>query len=648
MVLFQKKKEVLISSLLGPHGGAGELVPGSTIIITCEELFSAEHYTTLKPREYIYDAIYNKAEFITYTGKKHVQEILDLCYPDAFAMKMFLHFLQANSQETALQIIRSSISECKSLNKSISKQMLIFCYNELPSKYKASLMYLSIFPEDRVITRTSLARRWIAEGIINPTRQYYTNTEEGRLDSTTTLLEDVAKHYFEMLVAWGFIHPVELSDACNIKTCTVHPETSKFIARIATDVNFVDTGNLPQGLAQHLSIHNRIPLQASYYPMDSTATGDGIVESLPYLAKSSQWKLLKVLDLEGCRGLKKKHLKIICNILLLRYFSLRNTDVTELPKQIEKLTCLETLDIRETAVREFATKSIMLPMLKHILAGQSQTYHPPPSNNSDSRFQESFMAVRLPTDIQRMKKIEVLSHVQVSHNAANDMVGISQLLRLRKLGVILHRKKRDGLLDLLFQQIEKLQDCLRSLSIIQSVDTSGDIIHDEDNEVHPLALPPKLLRSLKIRGISNRLPRWGWVAELDQLVKLTLSETYLGKDDLGMIGNLKVLACLRLLHKSYNESKLQIKKGEFKCLKSLIVQGTEVTNIHIGKYSSPRLEMIVWSFAKMEAMDGLSMLPSLKKVELNGDCNPDPVKNQLRQSQSLSQPYLKHNGRCIV
>ena len=60
-----------------------------------------------------------------------------------------------------------------------------------------------------------------------------------------------------------------------------------------------------------------------------------------------------------------------------------------------------------------------------------------------------------------MEKLEVLSHVEVAHS--DDLTDVGKLLRLRKLGVILQGKKEE--LELLFQQVEKLYGCLRSLSI---------------------------------------------------------------------------------------------------------------------------------------------------------------------------------------
>lgn len=337
-----------------------------------------------------------------------------------------------------------------------------------------------------------------------------------------------------MLITRGYLRPGEISAAGNIKSCTMHREVREFIAKIATDVKNLDT-DLPSDLAHHLSVHNRIGLQESHSNNHVEADSDGIVAFLPSLAKSSQWQLLKVLDLEGCKGLTEKHMNNICKVLLLKYLSLRNTDVTELPKQINRLRCLETLDIQQTAVTAFATKSIILPILKHLLAGQTDS----PSNHSDR-----FVRMRLPSCIRKMEKLEILSHVDVSHNV-NDLIGVGQLLQLRKLGVILGGEK--GSLVLLFEQIKKLHACLRSLSIRINKPTKSEgtpfFLKEEskgtpDAKVVVLSSPPKLLQSLIISSITGGLHLW--IAGHDHLTKITLTETYLGE------------AALHILGKAYN------------------------------------------------------------------------------------------------
>jgi hypothetical protein len=310
----------------------------------------------------------NKADEL-YNGASsyHLKIGLTHCYPDVFAMKLLLqlHCVTPRMGVTQSEAIADILRDCRRSNKSVSKQMVRLVYNDLPAKYRSCLLYLTIFSEADNIRRSTVCRRWIAEGLIA--------SRENRT-------EDEADCCFDALLSWGLIQPGEISDAGKIKTCTLHHSVSEVITRIARDVNFVDT-DLPPVLARHLSVHSRTGVQASHADRSvEAADSNDIVALLPFLAQSSQWKLLKLLDLEGCNGLKKHHLKSLCQILLLKYLSLRNTDVTELPKQIQRLQCLETLDIRQTAVRAFATKSVMLPMLKHLLAGHAQS----PSNSSDS------------------------------------------------------------------------------------------------------------------------------------------------------------------------------------------------------------------------------------------------------------------------
>ncbi|XP_037445335.1 disease resistance protein PIK6-NP-like [Triticum dicoccoides] len=599
------------------HGSPGSII---VIITSTYDLVRESPYEIVEPQGLLdYWCGKTRMHFgeiiLSYQALQHyVSTVAALCRHDRFAMKMIQHLLYVYPLRSVPQLenIIATLRDCQKSNKNLGKHMLRLSYNKLPSKYRRCFLYLTIFPKGDRIRRTTVCRRWITEGLIT-SRENHADYE--------------AYCCFDVLFLSGFIQPGEISDMGKIKTFTLHPIVHESITRIAKDLNFVDTV-LPSDLTRHLPIHSRTRVQASHVDHSvQAADGSGIVAFLPYLAKSSQWQLMKMLDLEGCRGLKKEHLKSICKIILLKYLSLRNTDITELPKQIEKLQGLETLDIRQTAVQSFPTKSIMLPMLKRLLAGQG--------NNSD-RFQESFTAMRLPSGVRGMKKLEILSRV-VSDNA-DDSIDVGHLLRLRKLGVILSGKK--GGLGLLFQQIEKLHGCLCSLSIqINQPPKVEDTLGAE--EVTTLVSPPKLLQSLNISGIASGLLLW--IAELDQLTKLTLSETYLTENYMRILGKLAALRCLRLRRNSYAGNGLKFKEGEFKSLKSLVVDGDIITNITFDTEAAPKLTTIVWSFAKMESISGLGGLWWLKRLELNGDCNPGPVRRAL--GKHPNDPEFKHNPR---
>ena len=80
-----------------------------------------------------------------------------------------------------------------------------------------------------------------------------------------------------------------------------------------------------------------------------------------FLEKLPELYRLNVLDLGGCKGLKKRHLKSFGDVVWLKYLSLRNTDVSHLTADhLNKLTLLETLDIRGTRIRPRDTKKINL------------------------------------------------------------------------------------------------------------------------------------------------------------------------------------------------------------------------------------------------------------------------------------------------
>ncbi|KAF8665968.1 hypothetical protein HU200_054055 [Digitaria exilis] len=565
--------DALLRSAVGCH-------PNSAIIMTTRYdrlAMESSPYKIIKAYGPDYDYIIKARKMVGDNSELCVNIADQLYLFSAFVTKMFLHLLYAKPimTEDEGQKIMMEISKCVHLNKGIAQKVVMWCYNELPSKYRSCLLYLATFPQGHVIRTTALARRWAAEGLI---------TTATRSHKRAKAADQAAEHYWDELLTRGFITPVEISAEANIKSCTLHHEVHKFIAKISRDVNILET-NLPTEWSHRLSIHNRIGRLKTH----SEDQRKGIVSSLPSLATSPQWKLLKVLDLEGCHGLEKRHLKSICKILLLKYLSLRNTDVTELPKKIKELQGLETLDIRQTMT----------------------------ASNDAGTSEESIATVNMPLCIERMKNLEILSHVQVT-KTGSELVGITELLKLRKLGVVL--QGNNAKLSDLFSQIEKLEECLRSLSIRMDQTAVP--------ENHDATSLPQFIERLNISGIAaGRLPLL--VQEHHQLSKMTLSQTYLKKDDISIIGKLHGLRWLRLQNKSYTERELAFRADEFQSLNFVLVEVSEVSNISFAHGTAPKLERIVWSFATMEALSGINHLHKLKMLELNGDCNLDLIEEEL-------------------
>ncbi|RCV09538.1 hypothetical protein SETIT_2G037700v2 [Setaria italica] len=69
---------------------------------------------------------------------------------------------------------------------------------------------------------------------------------------------------------------------------------------------------------------------------------------------------LRVLDLQGCKDLKNHNVKEIAGIRDLRYSSIRDTPISEIPDQIAQLQNLTTLDLRGTEVQELPASVLQL------------------------------------------------------------------------------------------------------------------------------------------------------------------------------------------------------------------------------------------------------------------------------------------------
>lgn len=77
-------------------------------------------------------------------------------------------------------------------------------------------------------------------------------------------------------------------------------------------------------------------------------------------------ELLRVLDVEECKDLKDDHMDGIHKLWHMKYLSLGGT-ISQLPRKIEKLHYLETLDIRKAKIETLSVEVIKLPLLAHLL-----------------------------------------------------------------------------------------------------------------------------------------------------------------------------------------------------------------------------------------------------------------------------------------
>ncbi|KAG8052215.1 hypothetical protein GUJ93_ZPchr0001g31775 [Zizania palustris] len=284
------------------------------------------------------------------------------------------------------------------------KQILNLSYNDLPSHLKACMMYLSIFPNNYEIDVEHLLRRWIAEGFIS--------------DGRRANREDTARSYLTDLISRNMIKTLHLRDDGTPSSCTLHPVIHDFIVVKSMEENFVtvvdaqlEAGSMNNGTIRRLSVQSSVRQDHAVAQNDTikharSVTVFGHASGVPLLTEMS---VLRVLDLEGCKG--AVCLDGLCKLLLLRYLSLRGTDVSELPAQIGDLRCLETLDVRSTQVKELPASIVRLEKLMHLLVGNA----------------------KLPSEIRKMKALVTLSCADVGRSTVNVIQELGELGNLREL-----------------------------------------------------------------------------------------------------------------------------------------------------------------------------------------------------------------------
>lgn len=503
-------------------------------------------------------------------------------------------------------------------------RIINYCYNVLPSDLKTCSLYLCIFPKGRKISRKRLIKRWIAEGFVS--------------EKQGLSVEDVAETCFNQLIQRKIIRPAEHSSDGRVKSCQVHDMVLEYIISKAGEENFATVVGgqwyMPtrSNKVRRLSVHS----SDSKHAKKTESMNLSHVRSLTVFGSLDQLRLrsfktgiVQVLDLEGCEGFKENSGKVsdICEMTLLKYLSLRGTDVSELPSKIGNLKYLETLDVRETEVRELPKSVGQLERICNILGGNKRTRK----------------ALNLPKEVKgAMKTLRILSGIEIVEGsiAASDL---SYFAGLRKLAIYK--------LHISDQMFKDLLSSIQYLSgyYLQSLVIDGES-SDFLNTLDSMSSHPTDLRALELSGKLLKLPKW--LPDLNKLIKLTLSATALRTDNLVLLSKLGSLFSLTfsisakqdpgmaaILEKNRSDSggDIFVRAGGFDKLKLIRIFVPRLPSLNFSKKAMPLLERLELRFKSLEGLHGIDKLQSLHDVFLTvaGKAG-DPTKLILEDLKSSS------------
>ncbi|KAF7097996.1 hypothetical protein CFC21_099769 [Triticum aestivum] len=430
------------------------------------------------------------------------------------------------------------------------QQVLVNNYSSLSGyPLRTSLLYTSVFPNGRPIRRNTLIRRWLAEG--------YVQCQYKRSDL------EVADENFRELIDRNIIRPVDASHNAKVKTCRTHGIMHEFMLHKSMSDNFITSlHDQNRSNFRHLFIQNHASGSTLSSNQRTSPASDDAAGSEKFRARSltisgdageaasefCRCELLRVLDLGECNDLEDSHLKDIHKLWHLKYLSLGGT-ISNLPKKIDKLHCLETLDLRKTKIEVLPVEVIGLPHLAYLF-GKFKF------GKKDLRKSE------IAEFSQRKSKLKSLAGFYADGNP-----GFLQLMahmkELKKVKIWCESTGADnkGLPDISKAVQKFAQDGMdttgvRSLSLNLG-NTMGDFLGSIQEYCY--------LSSLKLHGQLSVLPQF--VTSLCGLTELCLSSTNLMGHDLSNLRKLRYLLYLKLVEADLGS--FTIDNGDFPSLRRL-------------------------------------------------------------------------------
>lgn len=471
------------------------------------------------------------------------------------------------------------------------RQVLVNNYSSLSGGLKTCLLYTSLFPNDRPVSRKTLTRRWLAEGYI-----------DGDLEA--------ADKNFKELIDRNIIQSIDESNDGKAKTCKPHGIMNQFMLHKSMSCNFITsfgdknrrrfrhlvienhTNDTTSGMdhvavptsRSHNRLHNLVDSLKGKFANINTFTNTGLVSkqlrprSLTVFGGAGEavsdltsCELLRVLDLKECVGLNEEHLRYIYKLLHLKYLTL-GSSVSNLSVELERLHCLETLDVGKTQIVTLPVEVINLPHLAHLF-GKIKL------NKISTKNCKKFM--------QGKSNLQTLAGVVVDNNSRFPELMV-HMKKLTKIKLWCEITSTDTNYTILSEAIHRFVQAgmgnpvgYRSLSLHMN-DCSKDLLHRHQvDNTTATSKKPVCVSSLKLQGSLSQFPQF--VMSLRGLKELCLTSTNLTRDDLSTLYTLKRLVYLKLVE-VHLAGDLHINLGNFRSLQRLrlAVQESRLPTIKQG------------------------------------------------------------------
>ncbi|XP_015698018.1 disease resistance protein RGA5-like [Oryza brachyantha] len=465
--------------------------------------------------------------------------------------------------------VHDSIGSGLEQNSDVEEMNMILSlsYYDLPYHLRTCLLYLSMFPEDYVINRDYLIRRWISEGFIK--------VNGGRT------LEEEGECYFNELINRSMIQPVHIQYDDRVYSCRVHDMILDLIISKATEENFITiiTGK-KQMLASKYKVHrlsfdNHDQENVTLYSMVTTHVRSlNIFRYCEQMPPLLNFPALRMLDLDGNNNLESSYLEDIGNLFQLRYLRIRASNIS-LPDQIGELQFLVILDLLNCiGISKLPASIVKLQYLKWLIVPR----------------------VELPDGIGNLQALEYMSLMVVDQSTSiSSLQELGTLTKLRTLGLDWRinefHKEKLTYTDNFVSSLGKLsRSNLQYLTLISP--WSLDFLLDSLS-------PPHLLQRLGITGWHlSRIPVW--MASLADLTYLDI-EVKVRQETLEILGNFPALQFLKLYSNAvdHNERWLTVSNNGFRCLQKF--KFVHWMNLIFEEGAMPKLETLESQIVAHEA-----------------------------------------------